>query len=318
MSRTVLTTTLLLFMLAMGVVNVGIHLMARHSPAHLKVSQLEASSGVACIGVGNSLMDSGFRAGDFAREAARRGHECPSINAALGATYPVEHLMLLLHTLHHGANPRVVIYGFYGFQLTDTPQLRVADLMGNRSIGLYLDRDTAREFYVWPLSSRLAFEVLGELPMFVERGNAYRRVELLRRSIHHWGQDTTNPEPAVLDAFTALEADSEAAFIERCLRETKSQASLSQPILRMLKEARLHGSRIPFILMPMPSRHRERFYHHPEWAAYIGHVTRLLAHEGAELVDASRWMDDASFVDALHMNPNGAAAFSVRLAQELY
>ena len=67
--------------------------------------------------------------------------------------------------------------------------------------------------------------------------------------------------------------------------------------------------------MPMPDRHRRRYYSNPEWRAYQAHVIELVREAGAVYVPASDWIGETGFDDHLHLNATGASSFSNRLGR---
>ena len=82
----------------------------------------------------------------------------------------------------------------------------------------------------------------------------------------------------------------------------------------MLALARRAGPAFAFVEMPMPSAHRSRFYATPEWTTYENALRKQTNENGARFINAADWIGDDGFEDPLHLNPQGAAVFSRRLA----
>ncbi len=69
--------------------------------------------------------------------------------------------------------------------------------------------------------------------------------------------------------------------------------------------------------MPVPQRHRDRFYSSDAWRAYRDYLSSKIAAAGGGFVDASDWLEDEHFEDPIHANVIGAKVFSERLANHI-
>ena len=83
----------------------------------------------------------------------------------------------------------------------------------------------------------------------------------------------------------------------------------------MIAQARAAGMRFVIVLMPMRASHRSRFYATPAWSAYTDDLRVQMRAAGVDFLDASDWIGDDGFGDALHLGANGAAEFSRRLGR---
>ena len=148
-----------------------------------------------------------------------------AFNAGLGASGTVEHLMILQRALRDASTVKVVIYGFFDFQLTDAPSATLTDFFGNRAVAFYLDPGLALRSYQMSPSDRLAFDLLRHVPMVVERAGIWANVERMRREMGEVGMPPadTNRFGRVAD-FALLEARSPADFASQCERRRKTQA----------------------------------------------------------------------------------------------
>jgi hypothetical protein len=173
--------------------------------------------------------------------------------------------------------------------------------------------------YKFGLPNRLEIEGMRALPMVANRANVWKDVELLRRAMDAMGMSRadTNSMGRVAD-FAALEAGSTSLF------DTEARAFLEHPddfnasYESMFNQARSAGIKVAIVVMPMSPWHRQVYYARPLWGQYLAAVERLARERGIEVIDASNWMlSEKDFVDHLHMTPQAAHDFSVRLGEKL-
>lgn len=279
--------------------------------------QLNSTSDVTHLALGNSLMAAGFKAAAF--DADIKPMRAVGFNAALGATDPVEHLMLLRRVLRRGQTLTTVIYGFFDFQLTEPPLATNSDLIGNRAASYYLEPDLALKYYEMSPRDRLEFSLMRHVPIMVERGAIWQKVELMRRAMSQLGMPPVaiNRMGQVSD-FAMLEAGSPAAFTAHCDRSIAEHAKLSAPILQIIAESKAHGARVVIVEMPMHPFHQRTFYSLPAWNRYRDYVRTLVEQAGAVYLNASDWIERPDeFADHLHLSASGADDFSRRLADYL-
>ena len=236
-----------------------------------------------------------------------------STDMAMGASNPAEHLLRLRAALRDDDHARLLLYGFYDFQLTDPVAVTFSDLIGNHDLLYYDEPEFARRYYSMSRYDATGFEIARRFPLLAERGAIWAKVEQVRRAISQQGMPTqaTNPFGRVAD-FTLLEAKSQDEFVKHC--ERASQEPLNAAILEIIREAQERHLRVVFVLMPLPPRHVQTFYDTAAWEQYQRHLRELLARQNVAAVDAGRWFPDANkFGDALHLNEEGAKEFSQRL-----
>jgi hypothetical protein len=225
----------------------------------------------------------------------------------------------LQRALRGAATVKVVIYGFYDFQLTEAPSATLTDLFGNRAVAFYLDPGLALRSYQMSPSDRLEFDLLRHVPMVVERAGIWANVERLRREMGEVGMPPadTNRFGRVAD-FALLEARSPADFASKCERLTDQNAGLSQPVLEMIADAHARGAQIVIVEMPMHPYHQSHFYALSAWDKYRDHLRKLIEVQHATYLSAADWIEDANeFADHLHLAPSGAQDFSRRLAVKI-
>lgn len=290
--------------------NVIVQRLTAHTVSRRILADAQMAPTAQVIALGNSLMRSGFSAEAFAAPGAAKA---VAVNLAMGASTPPEQLLLLRAGLRANHDARLLLYGFYDFQLTDPVSFANADIIGNHDILYYQEAEFARRFYEMSRYETVAFEITRRVAMLAERGAVWGKVELLRRAMGQQGMpaEARNQFGRAAD-FTLLESKSREEFERHCL--AAARAPLNVPVAEIIREAQEKGARVVFILMPLPPRHLQTFYETAGWAEYEMHLRSLLAEKNVVYVDASHWIADAGkFGDALHLGDGGAAEFSRRL-----
>ncbi len=316
MSRRDLLVAVAVLLLVLAGFNAAIARYGTGAVARQLLRRIDGARDVRYVATGNSLMAAGFDERAFEEAAGLpRG---TALNAALGSSSPVEHLALFDRASHRLAPRAGLLYGFFDFQLSDPPIARTADFVDNRSASYYLDPDRALREYELSAHDRVEFELFRRVPMMVERGRVWAHVEVLRRELRDWGL----PPRAVnrfgdLADMARLETATPLEFAEKCRRFAALGEPLSPPVSEMLRVAERSGATAVMVEMPMSSRHRERFYRLPEWPRYRGELERRLAADGAVVISAADWIDDARFSDNIHLDAAGAREFSEKLAARL-
>jgi hypothetical protein len=295
--------------------NLFVRHFARNSVPRQLVRQIDATRGITHLALGNSLIFSDFD--PLAFETSMAPRPVVAFNAGLGASGTVEHLMILQRALRNEPTVKVVIYGFFDFQLTDTPSATLTDFFGNRAVAFYLDPGLALRSYQMSPSDRLEFDLLRHLPMVVERAGIWANVERMRREMGGVGMPAadTNRFGRVAD-FALLEARSPTDFTSQC--ERAQNAGLSQPVLEMIADAHARGAQVVIVEMPMHPYHQSHFYALGAWDKYRDHLRKLIEAQHATYLSAADWIEDANkFADHLHLAPSGAKDFSARLAAKI-
>lgn len=296
--------------------NLVIAILTRNSVPRRVMRHARQSQSASVIALGNSLVASGF---DEAAFNSGAGLSVPqgSANLGLGASSPVEQLLLFRYALSHGVRPLLVVYGFYDFQLTAPVRFTTSDLIGNHAMLYYVEPLYARRFYSLSLHDSFQFRAMHAIPMFADRGAVWAKVEILRRGIAQQGMpaERTGRLGRAAD-FSLLESADEKDFRLQC--EASMNLPLNPSVNELVRQAHDLGLTIAVVEMPMRGQHRRLFYDTPWWAQYITHIRSLLAPFNVIYVDASDWIqDDALFEDPLHLTDRGAAQFSQRLGSFL-
>jgi hypothetical protein len=301
-----------LALLASG--NLAVQRMTAHTISRRLLAETREATHTQIIALGNSLMRSGFVPETFAPSASPQ-EKSSAFNLAMGASTPVEQLLLFRAGLQSFTSPRLLLYGFYDFQLTDPISFANSDIIGNHDILYYQEPRFARRYYQMNRYDAAAFEVDRRASLLAERGAVWAKVELLRRSLGQQGMpaQSSNQFGRAAD-FTLLEAKNREEFEQHCAAASRTR--LNGPVAEMIREAQEKGIQVVFVVMPLPPKHVLAFYDSAGWNAYQQHIRRLLAAQDVAYLDASRWIPDASkFGDALHLTPAGAEEFSRRLGE---
>lgn len=309
-------TTALLFLVALNV----LLLPWGHRQIYVhKLEKVRTASDPDLLFLGNSLLDGHLDEHALAAAFAPAQHW--PLNAALGATAPPEHLLLFRYAQRQHPHLRTLILGYYDFQLTTPDQTPPFGLIGNRMVGLDHRFSLAEvaEVYHYGPRQRIALAVLRNVPLLADRTNAWKDVELLRRSLAAMGMPpvASNAMGRVND-FAALESDSTEAFDARAQQFLREPLTWNPSYTQLFREARAARMRIVLVLMPASPWHRDRFYRRSEWSPYHAAIETLAHREQIATIDASNWLIEPSdFEDHLHMSPTGTARFSLQLGQHL-
>ncbi len=280
------------------------------------MARVRESPDAQAVALGNSLIGVGFNEPSFdgGMELDKRDG---AINLGMGGSSAIEQLLMLRYALQQGMRPRVVVFGFFDFQLTHPLEYATRDLIGNRAMLYYTEPEYARVFYHLSLHDRAEFEVMRHFELFSDRGQVWERVELFRRTLAQQGMpaEKTNSMGRAVD-FAMLEYPSAPAFVAECGRASRNP--LIPSVREIALQAAAAGSEVYFVEMPMPPEHVQMFYDQPEWAGYRAHLQSMLGDLGATYVDASRWIpEETAYADPLHLTYEGGQEFSKRLGEYL-
>ena len=99
-----------------------------------------------------------------------------STDMAMGASNPAEHLLRLRAALRDDDHARLLLYGFYDFQLTDPVAVTFSDLIGNHDLLYYDEPEFARRYYSMSRYDATGFEIARRFPLLAERGASGRRL----------------------------------------------------------------------------------------------------------------------------------------------
>lgn len=291
--------------LGLAIANASVSVAAKRSVPRQLIAHIRGARVTTDVFLGNSLVAAGIDEQAF--NAASKGQH--ALNSGLGNSEATEHYQLLL--LNGERKFHRLFYGFFDSQLTSANSTTVASLYGNRAMQFFTNRDTAVR-YLFPDApiDALQFRVLSLFPMYVNRGAVWAEAERLRRSIGQIGMPYDR-----VSRFGRVKDFAQEDTASRSEGEPEN-AALSPAVTAIVRYGLRHGARVCFVRMPMPSSHRILRNSGPEWSRYEHSLRLQASRHGAYYLDASSWIDDSLFIDALHLSPAGAVRFSQRLAHE--
>lgn len=307
--RTLLTRYALSLVAGLVVLNIGIVVLERNNPARALARRLQQKSDNDYIFVGNSLIAAGIDT----TVCSKQHLKC--FNAGIGSTQTSEHAAIAEQAVVSG-NTGKLVYGFMDLALSESPE---PGWKGNRAIAFHLTKVNISEFYGLTTQSRYEFIIRQILPVLTYQDSLWAKVERVRRILADKTlrkKTATNTFGRASD-FSALEDGSSERFAARVRKAMSNTSLLCPEVNRMLKTANRAGEEIVFVVMPMPSKHRESYYRTPEWQAYLDRLATELDALGARLVNMDEMALDSDFSDAVHLSPTGATAFTEFLLPEL-
>jgi hypothetical protein len=302
--------------IALVAINVTVMVLTRNSLPRRVMAHARQARNASVVAIGNSLIAAGFDESAFDSGMGVE-KERGSVNVGLGASSPVEQLLLFRYARSHGMHPQILVYGFYDQQLTESLKFATRDFIGNRDMLYYVEPEYGLHFYQLSPHDRAEFELMRHFPMMVDRSAIWAKVELLRRKLAQTGMPAQQVNRfGRAGDFTLLEARDAAEFSRKC--EAGTREDLITPINELIRQASEAGIKVVFVEMPMHPSHLSVFYDSPAWNQYRGHIQSLLVAQQVTYVDASAWeAGEQMFADRLHLTEVAAAQFSKRLGNLL-
>src|SRR5438128_5782221 len=118
----------------LGVFNIAVARVARNTIPRQVARRIDETRILTSLALGNSLMQAGFDETAFQEASSEPGRVAKAVNAGLGSSSPVEHLLLARRAFRSHRTMADVFYGFFDFQLTVLPHTAPGDLIGNRAM----------------------------------------------------------------------------------------------------------------------------------------------------------------------------------------
>lgn len=299
------------FAVVVGLValNIGITLIERNNPARVLASRLQTPSENNYIFIGNSLMAAGIDT------AVCKRQQVACLNIGIGSTQTSEHAAIAEEAITTGIRGNLV-YGFMDLTLSESPE---QGWKGNRAIAFHLKRVNIPKSYGLHGLSVQEYFLRRSLPLLTYQDSLWAKVERVRRVLSDKSlrkQTVTNSFGRAGD-FSALEDGSAERFSARVRKAMTKQSLLCPEVDRLLNTATKNGREMVFVVMPMPSQHRNSYYRTSDWQAYLDRLATELDARGARLVNMDEMALDSDFADAVHLSPTGATAFTEFLLPEL-
>ena len=307
-------------LLILVLINFAVHVSARSSLRYQKLLQLRSlPTTTDCVFLGDSLTEAGCDTAAFESGWSSSQKPLHCENLALGATFPVEHSLILEEALNRPIHLKYLFYGFFDDKLSTASTCKLSDLIGNRAFVFYFPERAADLFCPGSMFEKWELRTVSWIPMVSERSSLWGKVELLRRAM----EDVAMPAQKTtrygrVSDFAALEAKDVPSFINRCQAVVEGQRGFSRAINNIIQLARTNGAQVVFLEMPLPSHHRQAFYSTSAWKELRSYNQALALRQHVLYLACSDWVkDDSDFEDATHLNEKGARLFSTRLGEEL-
>ncbi len=299
--------------------NAAVGLAARKLPPQQLLARIDRTAGdVKTIFLGDSQMEAGADPLAFTEACAESGQHQPAINAGLGATKGSEHCLLLEHLLGKAPAAETVFYGFYDNLLTEPVPSAWHDLGGNRALSFIFAERSAQLLFPDDRLRQWGLRVAARIPMIAERLGIWARVERTRRRLAAIGLPPAEASRFGRAAdFATAEPTDIPAFEANVLSAAVEQRPFNSSFAEIVQRSRERALKFHLVKMPVPLRHRERFYASEAWARYQAYVSGAITAAGGQFLDASDWVPDQHFADPLHVDAEGAKIFSARLAREV-
>jgi hypothetical protein len=294
--------------LILSVLNLLVGFMGGNSIPRQKLRMALNSVHVTDIFLGDSTIEAGI---DLEAYRHYFPHSVP-MNLGIGATSPIEHALIFSKV--EPAASRRLFYGYIDTRLTDKPLADHASLVGNRAMSYYINPELAmRLMGLNTQLSRLQYQLLGSVAIYVERTRVWAKVEKVRRHLAGLGFPTSdvNRFGRVSD-FQTTDASS-INQAQKFKDAVSLRIPLTESVFQILEWARAQKSLAFVVEMPRPSRYRTATESEAR-RQYRDYLMSLVHKRGATYIDASNWIKDDRFEDAYHLNMSGAKEFTERLA----
>ncbi|HEY4359150.1 MAG TPA: hypothetical protein VGN16_25610 [Acidobacteriaceae bacterium] len=317
-----LIPTVIVCLVVLALCNLATVPWSRRLWYHERLDDIEAAQNPDIVFVGNSLMDARIDTNALnTGAAAADGTTFRPLNAALGASAPVDQALMMHYAVDLHPGLRTLVVGFFDFQLTEDVHLRPMELTGTHMIAVdpRFPVSEVAPIYHLDRTEQAQLRLLRAFPLAANRMNAWKYVELLRRRLGDMGATAhaTNDMGRVED-FAALEAGSDADFDRQAHDFLQNPTHFSASYERVFADAARHNMKVVLVAMPASPAHSERFYTRASWSAYFARIRALAEQRGFIVIDATSWMPrQDEFSDVLHMTFPASSEFSYRLGKEL-
>lgn len=306
MTRRPLLLSVLTALTVLAVFNLAVAGATRVTARRKFLARLhEAPPATRLLFLGNSLFEDGIDTGAFVGAWKPAGQAPAVFSAALHATTPVEHALVLKQALSRLSQVRYLVYGFSDEQMSLRNTTGWGDMISSRALSYSFPDEAAALYAPDSGATKWRFRAMSLLPMLADRTTLWSKVETLRKALGAVGM------PAQVN--TKEDLDAVARRLEGVVQ---ADPGFSVPMQEIFRMAQARG--IQVFAVEMPAGHPPEFYQGPAASALRAYNrTRVEAQNGV-YIDASLWIQDRKyFRNAEHLNPEGARIFSERLGQEL-
>lgn len=206
-------------------------------PRQVMRTIVQAPASIDVLGIGNSLIAAGFDPITVEQISTKSGRPCVAVNAGLGASGVIEHLILMRLAFRHHA-VKTVIYGFFDQQLSSDVIEKNSELIGNHSMLYYQEPQLTLQYAHFDMLERLSFQVYRQSALLRERSSIWAKIEKLRRAMGSVGMPPRESNQfGRKDDFSLLEATDSQSFALACQNVIRSGEFLSAPVRALLQQA---------------------------------------------------------------------------------
>ncbi|OJH40111.1 SGNH/GDSL hydrolase family protein [Cystobacter ferrugineus] len=307
MTRRHLLPSVVAALAVLVVFNLAVEMATRLTARRQFLARLDnAPRDTRLLFLGNSLLEDGVDTGAFAAAWGPAGQAPASFNAALHATTPVEHALILKQALPHLPRVRHIIYGYFDDQLSRQPHTGWRDMISSRALAYSFPEDAAALYAPGSWETAWRFHAMSLVPMLAERTTLWSKVERLRKAMGTWGMPAGTAPKKDLDELT-----------RRLGRVVQEDRGFSAAVKELFRLAETRGARM--VVVAMPDNRPPAFHDGPASRALHAYNRAKVEAAHGLYIDASQWIPERKYyeADGVHLNPEGARLFSERLGREL-
>jgi len=255
--------------------------------------------------LGNSLFEDGVDPEAFVA-SWRSARQAPVVfNAALHATSPVEHVLILRQAFSRLSGVRYVVYGSFDDQLSSRPDTGWQDMISSRALAYSFPDEAAALYSPGSWATQWQFRAMSLLPMLADRTTLWSKVEKLRKGLGALGMP---PEANTKEDLNELRTR-----LDGLVQEDRG---LSAAVKELFRLAEAQGTRV--FVVEMPSGRPPEFHDEPTSRTLRAYNRAQVEAANGIYIDASHWVQDRRYYkDGVHLNPEGARLFSAQLGEEI-
>jgi hypothetical protein len=255
--------------------------------------------------LGNSLFEDGVDPEAFVASWSPAQQAPVSVNAALHATSPVEHVLVLRQAFSRLSRVRYVVYGSFDDQLSARHGTGWRDMISSRALSYSFPDEAAALYAPGSRETKWRFRAMSLLPMLADRTTLWSKVEKLRRELGALGMP---PEANAKEDLNELRTR-----LDGLVQEDRG---FSAAVNELFRFAEAQEARV--FIVEMPSGRPPEFHDEPASRALRAYNRAKVEAANGIYIDASHWIEDRKYYkDGVHLNPEGARLFSARLGQEI-
>jgi hypothetical protein len=271
--------------------------------------------------LGSSRVATGFRPEALPRLTTAEGREVAAFNYAQVGTGPQVAHLVLKRMLAAGVRPAWVVVEFWppfwcvdGYLqgYLDSLNLAALDWPAARTLGRYLPK-TRKLYEAW-LPAQLAPVFASRAAILSRLGPSWAPKFDPERRLENLGPDGWwSPRSTVTEADRARLVDLYRGIYGPRLSKFAVRPIPDRALRDVLDLCR--SEQIQAAVVVLPEGDTFRALYPPEALRQVDAYLDRLAAE-VPVIDARRWVDDPGFADGHHLLPDGASAFTARLARE--